>query len=84
MKELENKLVAFLKDVSNGLTESDVENAKDFINHSEYGVAFELICDQLYENDSILTADNLKSAQLLAEMMELDEKSWSFLKENFQ
>lgn len=80
MRKLEGKLLSFLGEVSKHLTCSDIEDARSFIKHGEYGVAFELICDQLHENDSILTDENLKFAELLAEIMKLEEDSWVFLK----
>lgn len=82
MKVLAEKIDVFLSSTASGLTEVDIKNAKSFLKHGEYGVAFELICDQLYENDAILTSEHISEAQEIAELMELDEASWGFLKEN--
>tara|TARA_B100000700_G_C14802104_1_gene741100 strand:+ start:394 stop:648 length:255 start_codon:yes stop_codon:yes gene_type:complete len=84
MKELAGKINDFLGATASGLADSDIENAKSFLKHGEYGVAFELICEQLYENDALLTEEQISVAQEIAVMMELDDNSWSFLKENVQ
>lgn len=82
MKNLDKEMKALLAKTSYGLTESDINNASDFINHNEFGVAFELICDQLYENNTEISTELIGDISRIALLMQLPDSSWSFLNQN--
>lgn len=82
MYEIERKIKEILEKSKCSLRDSDIKNASDFIVHGEYGVAFELICEQLYENDAVIEKELLNQIQDAACAMELKDASWEFLKRN--
>lgn len=84
MKKLALMLNSFLESTTFGLTDSDINNAKSLLEHGEYGVAFELICDQLYEHDTPLERKHVDMAKKIANLMMLDDNSWDFLNNNIQ
>lgn len=82
MKNIDEQIRNLLASTAYGLSDSDVKNASEFIEHNEFGVAFELICDQLYENESQISSELIGDISRIAKLMQLDDNSWSFLKEN--
>ena len=82
MNDIEKEVKEILAKSKYGLTEADIDNASDFIAHGEYGVALELISEQLYENEARVDADLLDSVQKTAFSMGLDKSSWAFLDES--
>lgn len=64
-----------------GLREEDIQNAKELIAHSEYGVALELVVDQLYEYNVEIDKTIIKEIFQLGNEMELNVASWKFLEE---
>lgn len=82
MSEIEKELKEILEKSRFGLTETDFNNANEFIKHGEYGVALELICDQLYENEAVINDALLNSIRGLANSMRLDNSCWDFLNES--
>lgn len=82
MKKIDEQIRNLLASATCGLSDSDVKNASEFIDHNEFGVAFELICDQLYENESQISSELIADISRIAKLMQLEDNSWSFLKEN--
>ena len=82
ISSIEFRVRNLLASVSYGLTKIDILNAEEFLEHNEIGVAFELICDQLYENNSSVSPDIVCEISRLACEMELEENTWNFLKKN--
>ncbi|MBR9729644.1 MafI family immunity protein [Shewanella intestini] len=82
MKNIDEQIRNLLASATCGLSDFDVKNASEFIDHNEFGVAFELICDQLYENESQISSELIADISRIAKLMQLEDNSWSFLKEN--
>ncbi|WP_238348705.1 MULTISPECIES: MafI family immunity protein [Mannheimia] len=51
---VQNKMKKLLRYLDRVLPIEDINNADDFINYQEYGIALELICVQLYEYDKAI------------------------------
>ncbi len=79
---LKDRLGALLEHAAHGLTESDKRNAKVLIEAGEPGIAFELICTQLYENDAEISLDLLQEIRGLAAALQLEDSTWGFLERN--
>ena len=80
MDNLSEQMKKLLKNASYGLSESDIKNTMDFINHGEFGIAFELVCDQLFENEAPISTELLNEIQYIGTTMNFDEQTWAFLK----
>lgn len=48
---VQNKMKKLVRSLDRVLPIEDINNADEFINYQEYGIALELICVQLYEYD---------------------------------
>lgn len=46
-----NRLIRILEQVKNKLPDTDMKNIQDFLEHQEWGLAYETFCTQLYEYD---------------------------------
>ena len=56
-----------------------IEEATSLLNNREYGVAYELVCEHLYENGLPISRDIYSLAETAGREMELDPKSWQFI-----
>lgn len=61
------------------LPHSDVENAVEMVEYNEFGVGFEIICQQLFENDVKITSDIYEKISDIGQKMEISDESWIFL-----
>ena len=80
-KTLATELRAIVTAFSEHLPQANIGAAEDLISHGEYGVALELICTEVYEYDVPVTADTFRTIEQCGQRMQLDESSWSFLRE---
>ena len=64
-----------------GLSERDATNALSMLECAEYECAFDIIVQQLYECDIIISAEYLHHLDAVAKRMNLPEQSYSFVKE---
>lgn len=62
------------------LKAEDVENAMELIAHGEFGVALELICDQLHEYEVEVPEDLLREIEIAGVKMEISESLWEWMK----
>jgi hypothetical protein len=82
MKPLENILNTLLESTKAiGLSEQDLNNAKEFLEHHEYGLCFDTIITQLYEYDIEIDEDFYEVITKIANKMGLPFESYSFMKE---
>ncbi len=80
-RRLKLNLQRLIADVSGFIPGKDVSEADLLTEHGEYGPAFELICEQLYE---YLAGEQISEGlysqiEELGRSMGVDESSWSFL-----
>jgi len=70
--------------VSRFASELPSENATDaleLLDHAEWGVAFDLICTQLYEYEIPVSKEQFALIEQTARMMDMDSTNWDYLKE---
>lgn len=78
--ELNRRLRTVVLELEPHLQATEVEDILDYIDHNEPGVAFEMLCSQLYEHDAEL---NLRLAERIAELgsaMGLPARKWEILR----
>jgi hypothetical protein len=64
-----------------GLPEEDINNAKEFLEHREYGLCFDTIIGQLYEYDIEINEELYEAISMIAYKMNFPFESYSFAKE---
>lgn len=79
--ELEALIASIIDESARLLPEDTIDDARCYLNSREYGVAFELICDQLYEAHATVTPDLFKLVEKAAKQMGMDDKNWKFVSE---
>ncbi|MFC0182994.1 hypothetical protein SAMN04515674_1303 [Pseudarcicella hirudinis] len=82
MKTLVNALLRLIEIAKIlGLDDRDLENAKEFLMHNEFGLCFDTIITQMYEYDIEIDNDFYESISKIGERMNLKQESYSFMKE---
>nr|WP_121273823.1 MafI family immunity protein [Pedobacter schmidteae] len=82
MKKLINALLKLIEVARVlGLDEYDLNNAKDFLTHNEFGLCFDTIITQMYEYDIEIDNDVYNSIAKIGEGMNLGEENYSFMRE---
>ncbi len=82
MKPIENVLNVLIESAKAiGLSDQDLDNAKEFLEHHEYGLSFDTIITQLYEYDIEIDEDFYEVITQIANKMNLPFESHSFMKE---
>lgn len=82
MNKLKNtltKLIEISKAI--GLNDVDLNNAREYLTHNEYGLCFDTLITQLYEYDIEINSTFYELIVQIGEMLNLDENSYSFIKE---
>ncbi len=64
-----------------GLDNRDLKNAEDFLMHNEFGLCFDTIITQMYEYDIEIDNELYESISKIGERMNLEQESYSFMKE---
>jgi hypothetical protein len=64
-----------------GLNENDVQNAKDYLIHNEFGLCFDTIITQMYEYDITIDENFYELVSKIGTKMNLQQNNYSFLKE---
>ena len=65
--------------VTGDLTEQDVANAMELVEDNEWGIAFDLVCTQLYEYEKTVPEAVFHEIVKLGRTMNLDESLWEGL-----
>ncbi len=76
---IERKLSELLHEIEDVLPSSDIENSRELISHAEFGVAFELVCDQLYENDITLNESTFLLLNEIGISLDIPSARWEIL-----
>ena len=77
---IEEKLNLLIKQLKPSLPEVTVIDAQDFVEHGEYGVALELICQQLFEFDCMISRELYNQIAEVASLMQMPSSTFDFLK----
>jgi hypothetical protein len=64
-----------------GAENSDIESSIEFLEHREYGLAFDTIITQLHEQNAKIDSDFYALICEIASKMQLEEKDYIFIKE---
>jgi hypothetical protein len=77
--EIEKKISFVVKQSEVFLPNDTIEDAKNLVEHREFGVALELICQQLYEFEIIVSYDLYNQIAELADLMQMPVSTHKFL-----
>lgn len=75
------KLTQALDEVINKLPEIDIKNIAEFIEHNEFGVAYELLCVQVYEYEVEISEGFYEELFFCGKSMQIDPVYYEPLKE---
>ena len=81
MDTLETTLAEIVADSGALLPAETAQEASDLIDNREYGVALELVCEQLYECSAPVTPQLYRLIESAARQMEMEAKSWAYVAE---
>ena len=74
-----NRLIEISKIL--GLNDIDLNIAREYVMHNEYGLSFDTLITQLYEYDIEINIEFYELLVQIGKMLNLDENSYSFMKE---
>jgi len=78
---IEKELISLIKKFKARLSKDDYKNAIEFAEHREWGVSYELLCEQLYEFEVDIEVDEYSEIKVLGKKMDIDEMYWNNLKQ---
>jgi len=88
MKELDSRFVDLLSrlrslDWHDGSDRAEfmLTDTRELIEHGEPGVALENLCQNLYEFSVSISQEDLEEIKTLAQVMQMPDDTWDFLKE---
>ena len=62
-----------------GLNKEDIDNAKEFLEHQEYGLSFDTLITQIYEYDIEITKDVYSLITFIGKELGFEAKNYSFM-----
>jgi len=74
-------ILVILRTVENSLPKENVRDASELLEHDEWGVAFSLICTQIYEYDVPISEATFSLIESVGQQMRLPPKEWTMLSE---
>ena len=77
---LENRILSLADETKDFLLLKDLQNIRDYIENNEFGLAFEILCDQLFEYDALISSETYSKIELIGKDLGLNEKNWICLK----
>ena len=77
--KLRKSKLSLIDDVKDLLPQTDINNAREMVEYNEFGVGFEIICEQLFENDIKISSNIYEKIVAIGKSMEMKETSWNFL-----
>lgn len=78
---LEEKILSLAEETKEFLPPQDLQNIRDDIEYNEFGLAFEILCIQLYEYEAPISLEIYTRLENLGKDIGIDEKIWSPLKD---
>lgn len=79
---METKLREIVAECAANLQQSDVDAALELVEHSEWGVALEMVCTQLFEYDASVNSVLLQKISDTGAEMGLRPELWMILKQD--
>lgn len=77
--DLQNRIFALLAGV-NDFPHKDKRDVLEFLVHNELGVAFEVICSVIEQENLSINNEQYKEIEKIGHYMEMDEELWTVLK----
>ena len=78
--ELQGKLRGVVLELAHLLPASEVQDIWEYIDYDEPGLAFEMLCTQLYERDAGVDAEVVARLKELGSAMRLEPRAWQILR----
>ena len=72
--DLDRRLRSVVSDLGTSLSTQDAAAVEDFLDHNEFGVAFELLRDRLIETETPIPAPTVDALAEIARLMDLDSQ----------
>ncbi|SDT06917.1 MafI family immunity protein [Microlunatus soli] len=69
LSELERRIIQAAERNADCLTDSERSKIRDLVMHNESGVAYEMLCEQLYERECQISRANLDDLRELGESL---------------
>jgi hypothetical protein len=79
-QKLKKLLLELIDSVKSLLPQSDIDNATEMIEHNEFGIGFNIICEQLFEHDIEISEEDYQKIVEIGQKIELPDSKWIFLK----
>jgi hypothetical protein len=81
MLMLELRLRALLASLGVHIEAWALEEPYDLIDHNEFGVAFDSLCDNIYEADIAVFPGEVAEIESLGRLLGSDRKAWTLVRE---
>lgn len=78
--ELNGKLRGVVLEVAHLLLPAEVQDIWEYLDYDEPGLAFETLCTQLHEHDSVVSADTVGRLREVGSAMDLEPRQWQILR----
>ena len=65
--------------IRNGLPQSDVLIINEYLEHSEWGIAFEQLCSAIEQENIVITKTDFQLIKDIGEFMGMDKGLWEHL-----
>lgn len=62
------------------LLEQDLKEIDEYVRYNEWGIAYEILCSSIEQNNMVLSNEQYHIISQLGERMEMDEELWAELK----
>jgi hypothetical protein len=81
-ENIDERLFQLLNEFKSNLPGKVYDHIHNLIQHREWGLALEALCDQLFEDSIFIAPPLLETIKNLAQEMDLPAKSWQMLTSN--
>lgn len=78
---IKSQLREFGNQFTGRIEKSIIENALNYIDYNESSLGFEILCEQLYEYDVLITIEEYETIKLLNKKLHISEDIVNSLKE---
>ena len=78
-RRLKKEILSLLSEAAN-LPQADRDNVIMFLEAGEWGLAFDSLCHQIFENDITIGENFYARAASIASSMQIENSEWAFLR----
>ncbi|MBX9652684.1 MafI family immunity protein [bacterium] len=80
-KQINSRILELIALFELQLPYEHIEGMRDFLKHGEYGIAFEILCENLFEYDVSVDQKYIELIDQLGTTMGIDPSYWTRLKQ---